>query len=137
MVDHVDTLKRTEIMAAVKSKNTSPEMTLRRLLHALGYRYRLHDRKLPGRPDVVFPIRKKAIFINGCFWHRHDGCRYSTTPKTRVEFWEAKFAANVSRDHRNIAALEQMGWSVAVVWQCELKQPETVLARLTRFLEST
>lgn len=123
-------------MAAVKSKNTSAELTLRRLLHRAGYRYRLHDRKLPGRPDVVFPGRKKAIFINGCFWHRHDNCRYATTPKSRVEFWESKFAANVERDHRNMAALERMGWSVAVVWQCELRQPEKVLARVTQFLES-
>jgi DNA mismatch endonuclease Vsr len=136
MIDHVDASKRAEIMAAVKSEDTSAELALRSLLHRSGYRYRLHDRKLPGRPDVVFPGRKKAIFINGCFWHRHDGCRYATTPKTRIEFWETKFAANVARDHRNMAALEHMGWSVAVVWQCELKQPEKALARVTQFLES-
>lgn len=136
MVDHVDAAKRAEIMAAVKSADTSAELTLRRLLHRAGYRYRLHDRKLPGRPDVVFPSRKKAIFINGCFWHRHENCRYATTPKTRVDFWEAKFAANVARDRRNTAALEGLGWSVAVVWQCELKRPEEVLARVTQFLES-
>lgn len=135
MTDHVSVSKRAEMMAAVKSKDTSPEIALRKLLHAQGYRYLLHDRRLPGRPDVVFPARKKAIFINGCFWHRHADCRYSTTPKSEVGFWEAKFRANVARDERNIASLEQMGWSVAVVWQCELKQPEQVLARLTEFLE--
>lgn len=85
----------------------------------------------------MFPGRKKAIFINGCFWHRHRGCRYASTPKTRSDFWMAKFEANVARDHRNIAALEASGWSVATVWQCELKQPKQVLARLVEFLEST
>ena len=137
MVDHVGTAKRKAMMAAVKSKNTSPEVALRKMLYARGYRYRLHDAKLPGRPDIVFHGCKKAIFVNGCFWHRHSGCRYATTPKTRAEFWEAKFAANVGRDRRNIAALEEMGWSVAVVWQCELKQPEIVIGRMTKFLEST
>lgn len=137
MVDHVDELKRTAIMAAVRSKDTTPEIALRKLLHAQGYRYRLHDKSLPGRPDIVFPARKKAVFVNGCFWHRHEGCRYATTPKSRVEFWEAKFEANVARDRRNILGLKQMGWAVAIVWQCEFKQPEQVLARITDFLEST
>lgn len=135
MTDHVSVSKRAEMMAAVRSKDTSPEIALRTLLHAQGYRYLLHDRRLLGRPDVVFPARKKAIFVNGCFWHRHADCRYSTTPKSKVGFWEAKFRATVARDARNIASLEQMGWSVAVVWQCELKQPEQILARLTEFLE--
>lgn len=136
MTDHVDTPKRSSIMASVKSKDTGPEMNLRRMIHAAGYRYRLHDSRLPGKPDIVFASKRKAIFVNGCFWHRHAGCRYATTPKTRTAFWNLKFQANVNRDARNIAALQEQGWTCAIVWQCELKQPQRVLNKIIKFLEN-
>jgi DNA mismatch endonuclease, patch repair protein len=134
MVDHIDPSRRSANMAAVKSKNTSPEIALRKLLHRLGYRYRLHLATLPGRPDIVFPARRKVIFVNGCFWHRHEGCKYTTMPKTQVEFWEAKFLANRERDIRTLDALRSLGWEVAVVWQCQIKNPELLLPEIIRFL---
>jgi DNA mismatch endonuclease (patch repair protein) len=134
VVDHVDCEKRSLIMAAVHSENTKPEMAVRRTVHAMGYRYRLHDRKLPGKPDLVFASRRKTIFVHGCFWHRHRGCKYATTPKTRTDFWEAKFAANVARDRRNRRELKRLGWAVLTVWQCELKKPEKLAERLDDFL---
>ena len=123
-------------MAAVGSKDTEPELKLRKMLHALGYRYRLHDARLPGKPDIVFARRRAAVFVNGCFWHRHEGCRYATTPKTDTDFWQSKFEANKARDKRNIVALKRLGWRVAVVWQCQLKSPQKVLSRVVRFLDS-
>src|SRR4051812_5907882 len=99
-------------MSKVRSGDTKPEMVVRRLLHGEGYRYRLHDRRLPGSPDIVFASRRKAIFVHGCFWHRHPGCRRATTPKTRTSFWEAKFAANVARDQRQLQSLDKLGWNV-------------------------
>ena len=134
MADHVDRAKRSLIMGAVHSKNTSPEMAVRRIAHALGYRYRLHVSTLPGRPDLAFPARHKAIFVHGCFWHRHNGCRYATSPKTNCEFWEAKFRANVARDRRARRELKKINWAVLTVWQCELKKPETLTERLNDFL---
>ena len=134
MTDHVDTAKRSLIMAAVHSKNTKPEMLVRRIVHALGFRYRLHAADLPGHPDLVFPKRCKVIFVHGCFWHRHAGCRYTTTPKTRVEFWQEKFDANVARDRRTVRALKKQGWSVLIVWQCQLKNPEKLVGKLNDFL---
>ena len=122
-------------MAAVGSKDTEPELKLRKMLHALGYRYRLHDARLPGKPDIVFARRRAAVFVNGCFWHRHEGCRYATTPKTDTDFWQSKFEANKARDKRNIVALKRLGWRVAVVWQCQLKSPQKVLSRVVRFLD--
>ena len=122
MADIVDKKTRSRMMAGIGGKHTKPELTLRRALHAHGYRYRLHDRKLPGRPDIVMRKRKVAIFVHGCFWHRHAGCRYTTTPATRPEFWQEKFRQNVERDARNIEALRAAGWRVAVVWECSLKK---------------
>lgn len=136
MPDHVPLQKRSQMMAAVKSKDTAPEVALRKRLHAMGYRYRLQVGELPGRPDIVFPARKKVIFVNGCFWHRHAGCRYSTTPRSRPEFWRAKFDANVSRDARNIAALHALEWDTLVVWQCELKRIDPLMSEVVGFLEN-
>lgn len=121
-------------MAAVHSKNTKPEMVVRKLVFGMGYRYRLHSAKLPGKPDMVFPGKCKVIFVHGCFWHRHKGCRYATSPKTRVDFWEGKFAANVARDKRTERELKKLGWSVLTVWQCQLKEPERLAKRLDDFL---
>jgi len=134
VVDHVDASKRSLIMAAVHSKNTKPEIVVRKIVHGLGYRFRLHSDKLPGKPDLVFPARRKVIFVHGCFWHRHTRCRYATTPKTKTEFWKAKFKANVARDKRTRLALERLGWAVEMVWQCELKEPELLAERLDEFL---
>jgi DNA mismatch endonuclease (patch repair protein) len=134
--DHVDCAKRSLIMAAVHSKDTGPEMAVRKIVHGLGYRYRLHDAKLPGRPDLVFPARCKVIFVHGCYWHRHNRCKYATSPKSNCEFWERKFDANVARDRRVRRELKKMKWSVFTVWQCELKKPERLTERLHEFLSN-
>ena len=136
MVDHVDQAKRSRIMAAVHSKDTGPERVVRGIVHRLGYRFRLHVKTLPGRPDLVFPARRKVVFVHGCFWHRHRNCRYATLPKSRRTFWEAKFAANVTRDRRNERQLKRMGWAILTVWQCELKKKERLTGRLDEFLSN-
>lgn len=130
MTDIVDAAARSRIMAAVRQKNTKPEIVLRRLLHRAGFRFRLHRRDLPGRPDLVLPKHRAAVFVHGCFWHRHPRCRRASTPKTRPEFWEAKFVANVARDLRAIKALEAGGWRVFVVWECGLVADPTGLVEL-------
>ena len=122
-------------MARVGSADTAPELAVRKLLHRLGYRFRLHRRDLPGRPDICFPGRKKAIFVHGCFWHRHEGCRRTTTPGTRRSFWTEKFRDNVARDRSNLHDLAALGWSVLVVWECETADPETLASRLVGFLD--
>lgn len=127
--------KRSALMARVKGKNTKPEMIVRRLLFAMGLRYRVHRKDLPGSPDIVFPGRRKVIFVHGCFWHRHAGCRLASTPKTRVDFWQAKFDANLARDSSNIDALESLGWSVLVVWQCETRDLGTLSEKLKSFFD--
>ena len=114
--------KRSRNMAAIKSKNTKPEMVVRRSLHSMGYRFRLHKRDLPGKPDIVLPKYKIALFVHGCFWHRHEGCKFSTIPKTRTEFWIKKFRGNVERDKLNQAKLISMGWTPLVIWECETKK---------------
>lgn len=108
-------------MAGIRGTDTRPELTLRRGLHAAGLRYRLHAKGLPGRPDLVLPRHRAAIFVHGCFWHRHEGCHWCSTPATRPEFWAAKFARNVERDERNAELLLDDGWRVAIVWECALK----------------
>lgn len=120
-------------MAAITGKNTQPEILVRRLAHSMGYRYRLHAKGLPGRPDVVFPGRRKIIEVRGCFWHRHPGCILAATPGTRPDFWQAKFQATVARDIRNLAALEASGWKVMVIWECEVKDAQ-LMDRLRMFL---
>lgn len=126
---------RSALMARIGPKNSKPEMVVRRLLHALGYRYRLHAKDLPGRPDVVFRSRKKAIFVHGCFWHRHPGCAKSTTPKTRAEFWNSKFTANIERDLRVQEELEVMGWKFLVIWECEVSYKSEISRKLREFLD--
>jgi len=113
--------KRSEIMRSVRGKNTTPELKVRSALHRAGYRFRLHRKNLPGRPDIVFPSRRAVVFVHGCFWHRHPGCRAASSPSTRSGFWQAKFDRNVERDRQNIEALDECGWSVHVVWECETK----------------
>lgn len=124
-------------MSRVRSKDTSPERRVRQLLFAMGFRYRLHDKRLPGRPDIVFHGRAKVIFVNGCFWHGHEGCRYGRLPKTRVDFWAAKILRNRERDRQNTEKLRAAGWSILTVWQCELKNIEDLANKLYEFLEET
>jgi DNA mismatch endonuclease, patch repair protein len=125
--------QRSRIMAAVKTENTSAEIAVRRLVFAMGYRYRLHKRGLPGRPDLVFPGRRKAIFVHGCFWHGH-GCDKGRLPKSRLDYWRPKIEANRERDRRAVSALEAERWRSLVIWQCELKRPAMLAKRLARFL---
>ena len=122
-------------MGRVGQKNTPPELAVRKILHALGYRYRLHRNDLPGRPDIALPGRKKVIFVHGCFWHRHD-CKKATTPKSNSEYWHMKFAENVRRDNNVIAELKRMGWGSMVVWECQTHNRERLAKRLSRFLGS-
>lgn len=122
MVDVVDAATRSRMMSGIKSKNTAPELLVRRALHRRGFRYRLHAKGLPGSPDLTFAGRRAAVFIHGCFWHRHQGCRYATTPATRRDFWQTKFDINVARDERAFAALRAAGWRVAVVWECAVRE---------------
>ena len=124
-------------MSRVRSKNTGPEMLVRRLVHGLGYRYRIHAKDLPGRPDIVFRSRRKVIFVHGCFWHQHEGCRKSQLPKSPEirEYWRAKLLGNARRDHRNVATLFELGWEVLVVWECETKKPGEVVRRVKDFLQ--
>jgi DNA mismatch endonuclease, patch repair protein len=113
------TAQRSALMRKIRGKNSTPERIVRSALHKAGYRFRLHDDRLPGRPDIVLASRRLAIFVHGCFWHRHPGCRAASIPKTRTAFWQEKFARNVERDRRDVAALEAAGWHVYVVWECE------------------
>jgi len=124
---------RSALMSRVRSKNSKPELVVRRLTHALGYRFRLHRRDLPGTPDLVFPRLRKAIFVHGCFWHRHRGCSRTTTPKTRAAYWEKKFKQNIKRDAVKESTLKSLGWDVLVVWECETFDPGKLADRLTAF----
>ncbi|HEX8302527.1 very short patch repair endonuclease [Sphingomonas sp.] len=121
MADTISAERRSWNMSRIKGRDTGPEMRLRSLLHRAGFRFRLHPKELSGKPDIVLPKYHAVIFVHGCFWHRHDGCRNATTPSTRTDFWQAKFDGNVERDKRNRAALETAGWTVITVWECELK----------------
>lgn len=122
MNDIVDPRKRSEMMRNIRSANTKPEMTVRRFLHARGFRYRLHDKKLPGSPDIVLPKYRAVVFVHGCFWHHHAGCRYAYLPKSRQDFWKAKFAANRARDKKLVDELQELGWRVLVFWECALRE---------------
>lgn len=123
-------ISRSDIMRAVKHAHTAPEIIVRQMLHALGLRFRLQRRDLPGSPDIVMPRFRTAIFVHGCFWHRHPGCCYATTPKTRQEYWLPKFMANVERDARKEAQLRELGWRVLVVWECETRGRGELVTRL-------
>ena len=135
MVDTVSPEVRSRIMSQVKSKGMKPEMRVRRLLHGLGYRYRLHRSDLPGRPDLVFPSRRKVVFVNGCFWHYHRGCERVRIPATNQDYWVAKLERNRDRDERNLSILEESGWAVMTTWECELRDIDAVTERLVEFLE--
>lgn len=139
MADIVDKQTRSRMMAGILGKDTRPELALRRALHARGFRYRLHAKGVPGRPDLILAKHRAVIFVHGCFWHRHDGCRYTTTPTTRPEFWEQKFASNVRRDRAVCDALAASGWRVATIWECALRKPESLrrtVAAVEKWLRS-
>jgi DNA mismatch endonuclease, patch repair protein len=128
--------ERSRIMAAVKSQDTKPEMAVRRMVHALGFRYRLHVRALPGSPDMVFPSRRKVIFVHGCFWHRHRCEGGRSMPASNVSYWTAKFERNRLRDRRNRRLLWKLGWKVLVLWECQIGRKERLLSRIVAFLEA-
>jgi DNA mismatch endonuclease (patch repair protein) len=122
------------MMSGIRGRNTRPETRLRSALHARGLRYRLHVGGLPGTPDIVFPRFRAAIMVHGCFWHRHEGCRYATNPETRPDFWQEKFRKNVERDRAKARALSDAGWRVATVWECALRRPESVESLVDRLI---
>ena len=135
-MDHVTPLARSKIMAAVKSKDTGPELALRRALHRRGYRSALHSPDLPGTPDLVFRPRRKIIFVHGCFWHGHH-CKKGRLPNTRLDFWYAKIEANRERDKRILRTLRKTGWSVMTVWQCQTREMDKLVEKIAKFLESS
>lgn len=126
MTDVVSPAKRSQMMSGIKGKNSVPEMLVRKTLFAMGYRFRLHRRDLPGTPDIAMQGRKIAIFVHGCFWHAHQGCKYAKTPSTRTAFWTAKLQSNVDRDQRAAGKLVEMGWRVLNVWECSMRDPQAV-----------
>jgi DNA mismatch endonuclease, patch repair protein len=134
MVDTLTPDERSERMSRIFGKNSSPEMKLRRMVHSSGFRYRLHVKNLPGKPDLVFPKRRAVLFMHGCFWHRHEGCKLARLPKSRVDFWTKKLEANRQRDMQNQGLLRKMGWRVLVVWECQLRDTVAVSQAVTEFL---
>jgi DNA mismatch endonuclease (patch repair protein) len=132
MVDRLTKAERSRNMARIRGRDTVPEKQVRSALHRAGYRFRLHSKQLPGRPDVVLPKHRTVVFVHGCFWHRHSGCRFAYTPNSRTSFWNEKFRGNVHRDRRSTQALRYLGWHVVTVWECEAESPARWLKRLSR-----
>lgn len=128
-------IDRSAIMRSVPAKDTSPELRLRKSLHGLGYRYRLHRRDLPGKPDIVFPSRRKVIFVHGCFWHGHDCKRGARVPKTNTDYWTGKISRNRERDREHCRKLNELGWSNMIVWECELRESPQLMDRIVQFLD--
>nr|WP_080482233.1 very short patch repair endonuclease [Pseudomonas syringae] len=136
-MDTVSTEVRSRMMANIQGRDTQPELKIRKILHAAGYRFRLHYRRLPGKPDIVLPRYRLCIFVHGCFWHRHAGCKYTTFPKTRVDFWEKKFNDTVVRDEKNVSSLLEKGWRVFELWECGLKNPTLDLMNIIDQIPAT
>lgn len=132
-MDTISPDKRSALMSRIRSKDTKPEMAVRSMLHALGYRFRLHRKDLPGRPDIVLPRHRKIVLVQGCFWHGHN-CRLASSPKSNEGYWSAKISGNRARDARNREALELQGWKVLELWECEIRQPEQLRAVLCAFM---
>lgn len=130
-MDKVSPEKRSWTMAQVKGKNTRPERLVRSILHRIGFRFRLHDAKLPGKPDIVLPKHRAVVFVHGCFWHRHPGCFRASTPTGNAAYWSGKFSRTMMRDAKNKALLESLGWRVFIVWECELRDAQDLSARLS------
>jgi DNA mismatch endonuclease, patch repair protein len=136
MVDSLSSERRSWNMSRIRSRDTGPERQLRSMLHRAGFRFRLHDRSLPGTPDIVMKRHNAVILVHGCYWHRHDGCSNATTPSTRTDFWKSKFEATVARDKRNADALQELGLRVIVIWECKLKKnPDTVMSEIRNWLK--
>ncbi len=135
-MDTLDARQRSKRMALVRGKDTKPELLVRRWVHGLGYRYRLHRRDLPGTPDLVFPARRRVIFVHGCFWHRHIDCALARLPKSRIDFWLPKLKGNAERDARNLHELRQLGWGVMTIWECQLSDTARAVSRIKRFLDA-
>ena len=133
-MDVYDKTTRSRVMRSVKSKDTGAEMIVRRLLHKAGFRYRLHRKDLPGNPDLVFPGRRKVIFVHGCFWHQHLNCRYADRPSSNTDYWQKKLDRNMARDKETLQMLEEAGWQSYVVWECQAKKQDELLSILTKFL---
>jgi len=134
MPDTLSPAERSERMSRIRSKNSSPELKLRSLIHAMGFRYRLHVKELPGTPDLVFPSRKAVIFLHGCFWHRHEGCKLARLPKSKLDFWKPKLEANKTRDMLQQQQLRDFGWRVLVVWECEMIYTDHISEIVRNFL---
>jgi len=134
IVDIVDKAKRSEVMRSVKSRDTKPELLVRRMLHKAGFRYRLHAKNLPGKPDIVFPSKHKAILVHGCFWHQHRGCHLADRPTSNTEYWNPKLDGNMARDARNLEALRKSGWEVLIIWDCQTRDKDALLKGLVKFL---
>lgn len=134
MVDRLTAERRSWLMSRVRGKDTTPEMRTRRCAHAMGLRFRLHRKDLPGKPDLVFPKHRLVVFVHGCFWHRHPQCSKASIPKSRTEYWQKKFETNIARDFRVVQKLEAIGWRVEIVWECETRDPEVLRKRLESFL---
>lgn len=135
MADVLTTDQRRRCMAAIRGRDTGPEKIVRSVAHRMGYRFRLHRKDLPGKPDLVFPGRQKVVFVHGCFWHQHPRCRYATRPSTRAEFWARKLDTNRARDHRVQRKLRRLGWKVLVVWECQTRDLKRLERRLRSFLQ--
>jgi DNA mismatch endonuclease (patch repair protein) len=135
-MDIVSKETRSRMMGSIKGKDTVPELAVRRAAHALGFRFRLHRKDLPGSPDLVFPSRSTVVFVHGCYWHRHSGCRYCYLPKSNVQFWKQKFQKNVARDERVRGDLEQRGWRVVTIWECETAGEDGLREKLEAILTS-
>lgn len=134
MVDHLTPQMRSWNMSRIQSKNTTPEKTVRSLLHQMGYRFRLHRKKLSGKPDIILPKYKSVVFVHGCFWHRHKNCKDATTPKSNTAFWKKKFKLNVERDKKNQKELHRQGWKLIIIWQCEIIDLQRLALKLKRKL---
>lgn len=135
MTDTLSPNERSKRMSLIRGKDSSPELKLRRLVHGMGFRYRLHVKDLPGKPDLVFPSRRAVIFMHGCFWHRHPGCKLARMPKSKLDFWRPKLEGNRERDLRNQEMLKKLGWHVLVVWECEVENIEKVSNKVREFLQ--
>ena len=135
MTDVFSPEKRSIVMSRICGKHTKPELAVRSLLHQMGYRFSLHCKELPGKPDIVLPKYDTVIFVNGCFWHRHGRCKYTTTPKTRKAFWNDKFEKNIERDARVRSQLHRLGWYIITIWECQLRNPERLATRLDERLQ--
>lgn len=136
LMDIVSPEKRSRMMAGIKGKNTKPEMAVRKIVHAMGFRFRLHRKDLPGSPDLVFPRLRRAIFVHGCFWHQHPGCRFAYLPKSNAQFWLEKLEGNKRRDALALTMLDALGWEALIVWECEISDQPALVLKLNSFLAS-